>query len=156
MAQVKLYRHLLRTKAAASLLSSAAADSSCILSVITQLKKASSCCPRVVRLHLGGAALSALHCRLVQPDRMFRDRVQRMPDLCVLAVGVSSLAEAVKLRLQVCNHPDLLLAKEGAEQKEGEEAVEVLIPADHRPGAAADSGWSHQMLACMACTAAES
>lgn len=40
LVQIKLYRHLLRTKAAASLLSTAVADSSCVLSVITQLKKA--------------------------------------------------------------------------------------------------------------------
>ena len=156
VAQIKLYRHLLRTKAAVGLMSSATADSSCILSVITQLKKASSCCLRVVRLHLGDAAPSTLHCRLVQPEQTFQDTAQRTSDLRVVASRTSSLAEAVELRLQVCNHPDLLLAKEEAEQKEGDETVEVLFPADHTPGAAADSGLSHRLLACMARTAAES
>lgn len=45
------------------------------------------------------------------------------------------------MAVQVCNHPDLLKQKGGKVDTGADaEALDELFPADHTPGAAADSG----------------
>lgn len=119
--QIKLYKHLLRSRIVTSLLTSSNAEGSSVLTAITQLKKV--CQPTV----------SACCCQCT--------------DIMALAPATQSSPAIRRFwqlgmnMLQVCNHPDLLKLKAGkADTGADAEELDALFPTDHTSGAPADSG----------------